>query len=91
MYAMDLFCSDEEAKSSDCKRSENISKKATTALPIKNEPPPMQTISPQQSQSTEADSTDAGKKALLEGLSAIALVSAHNEQLKVAVHTCDVL
>ena len=82
MYPMGLFCSDEEAKSSDCKLSENVSKKATTALPIKDELPPIPKISPQQSQSTEvAESTDAGKMALLEGLSAIAPGSTHNEQL----------
>ena len=68
------FYSGEEAKSSDCKPSENIEKKTTTTLAVKNEPPPAkegfdcQMVSPQQSQSTKADSVD-GKMALLEGLS----------------------
>ena len=70
------FCSSKEVKSSDCKPSENAEKKTTITLAIKNESPPAkegygcQMVSPsQQSQSTEADSVDTGKMALLEGLS----------------------
>ena len=74
MNPMVLFSSGEEAKSSDSKTSENVEKKTTTTPAVKNEPPPAkesfdcQMVSPQQSQSTEADSVD-GKMALLEGLS----------------------